>query len=443
MEENDSSHSEHSFDLAPAITLEIQQLAESLKETNENLYTFQFMLNQYKKLARVVPQVQSSDFAVAVDKNAIIEDELKKISQSIQQLEAKDETHFQEIKLHLNQQPKALNKLDTSELKEVISELTNKLSVQEDKCVALTEANLRLTHELASEKERSLILDQKLESEREAARVVGRDVQRYVEYNNKLEMELKSLRESENRRNNQSSSNNDVVDGVGVLNESSNLCTTCLDEDEKENSLQNVVSKVQKIAEHIEKQNVQLVEELRNSRSLSSRGDQPVNKELATTVTNSKKIEFAEILAERNSLHVINEKLTQDIDKLNQEVEIREAKYQNLKSKSKLLLNKYRAAKSSGSVDKLKNAKRVLIDLQNLFIAKDKNHLILMNYFGSQIEIIGRIISAFAGHQYKGPVLGVEGHKKLTMWFTSVHSVNIWCQKEILSLGTILTYYKF
>ena len=91
-------------------------------------------------------------------------------------------------------------------------------------------------------------------------------------------------------------------------------------------------------------------------------------------------------------------------------------------------------------MDKLKNAKRVLIDLQNLFIAKDKNHLILMNYFGSQIEIIGRIISAFAGHQYKGPLLGVEGHKKLTMWFTSVHSVNIWCQKEILSLGIYYMY---
>merc|ERR1712141_876075 len=98
--------------------------------------------------------------ALAEDKNAIIEDELKKISQSIKQLEAKDETHFQEIKLKLNQPPaKVLNKLDVSELKEVISELTKELSDQ-----------------LATEKERSLILDQKLEAEREAARVVARDV---------------------------------------------------------------------------------------------------------------------------------------------------------------------------------------------------------------------------------------------------------------------------
>ena len=260
--------------------------------------------------------------------------------------------------------------------------------------------------------------------------------QRYVEYNKRLEIELKKLRESSNSGNNQNSNNVDIVDGVSVPNGSSNLCTTCLDEDEDEkgNSLQNMVSKVQKIAEHIENQNVQLVEELRNSRSLSSRGDQPVNHQELSAISNLKKLEFAEILAEKSFL---NEKLTQDINKLNQDVETLEAKYQNLKSKSKILLSKYKAAKSGSgsSVDKLKNAKRVLIDLQNMFIAKDKNHLILMNYFGSQIEIIGRIISAFAGHQYKGPLLGVEGHKKLTMWFTSVHSVNIWCQKEILSLG--------
>ena len=260
--------------------------------------------------------------------------------------------------------------------------------------------------------------------------------QRYVEYNKRLEIELKNLRESSNSSNNQNSNNVDIVDGVSVPNESLNLCTTCLDEDEDEkgNSLQNMVSKVQKIAEHIENQNVQLVEELRNSRSLSSRGDQPVNHQELSAISNLKKLEFAEILAEKSFL---NEKLTQDINKLNQDVETLEAKYQNLKSKSKILLSKYKAAKSGSgsSVDKLKNAKRVLIDLQNMFIAKDKNHLILMNYFGSQIEIIGRIISAFAGHQYKGPLLGVEGHKKLTMWFTSVHSVNIWCQKEILSLG--------
>merc|ERR1711863_252514 len=109
---------------------------------------------------------------------------------------------------------------------------------------------------------------------------------------------------------------------------------------------------------------------------------------------------------------------------------------QSLKSKSKILLSKYKAAKSGSgsSVDKLKNAKRVLIDLQNMFIAKDKNHLILMNYFGSQIEIFGRILSAFAGDKYNGPVLGVEAHKKLTVWFTALHSTSIWCQKEILSL---------
>ena len=83
----------------------------------------------------------------------------------------------------------------------------------------------------------------------------------------------------------------------------------------------------------------------------------------------------------------------------------------------------------------MKTAKKVLTDLQKLFAVKDKNQTVLMNYFGGQIEIFGRILSAFSGEVYKGPVLNVDAHKKLTIWFTNVHSVSIWCQKEILSLG--------
>ena len=49
------STSEASFDLAPTIQKEIKQLAESLRETNQNLHTYEFMLGRYKKLAKVSP----------------------------------------------------------------------------------------------------------------------------------------------------------------------------------------------------------------------------------------------------------------------------------------------------------------------------------------------------------------------------------------------------
>merc|ERR1712218_163156 len=93
----DDSANSSDIELSPSITQEIQQLADSLKQTNENLYTFQFMLNQYKKLARVAP-IQNTV------KNDCIEKELKQISHSIKQLESKDySSNFQELKDHLSQ----------------------------------------------------------------------------------------------------------------------------------------------------------------------------------------------------------------------------------------------------------------------------------------------------------------------------------------------------
>ena len=49
-EGNDSS--EASFDLTP-YKVEFQQLANTLKETDQNLHTFTLMFNQYKKLVLI------------------------------------------------------------------------------------------------------------------------------------------------------------------------------------------------------------------------------------------------------------------------------------------------------------------------------------------------------------------------------------------------------
>ena len=58
-----------------------------------------------------------------------------------------------------------------------------------------------------------------------------------------------------------------------------------------------------------------------------------------------------------------------------------------------------------------------------------------MNYFGGQVEVLGRLLTAFLGNDYDGPVLAVQKHKKLTEWFCSVHSVFVWTQKQLVSLG--------
>ena len=84
-EGNDSS--EASFDLTP-YKVEFQQLANTLKETDQNLHTFEFMFNQYKKLAKVTP-VQNDK-----ESNKYIEDELQKIASSIKTLYKNLGTYF-------------------------------------------------------------------------------------------------------------------------------------------------------------------------------------------------------------------------------------------------------------------------------------------------------------------------------------------------------------
>ena len=76
------STSEASFDLAPTIQKEIKQLAESLRETNQNLHTYEFMLGRYKKLAKVSP--------IPTQNNQHLEEELKRIADSIKTIESRE-----------------------------------------------------------------------------------------------------------------------------------------------------------------------------------------------------------------------------------------------------------------------------------------------------------------------------------------------------------------
>merc|ERR1712083_1156793 len=84
------SNSEASFDLAPTIQKEIKQLADSLRETNQNLHTYEFMMGQYKKLAKVSPVIQTQN-------NHPLEEELKRIANSIKSIESREGTVTNEL----------------------------------------------------------------------------------------------------------------------------------------------------------------------------------------------------------------------------------------------------------------------------------------------------------------------------------------------------------
>ena len=53
------------------------------RETNQNLHTYEFMLGQYKKLAKVSPVIQTQN-------NHPLEEELKRIANSIKSIESRE-----------------------------------------------------------------------------------------------------------------------------------------------------------------------------------------------------------------------------------------------------------------------------------------------------------------------------------------------------------------
>ena len=127
-----SDSSEASFDFTEA-KLKMQQLAETLTETNQNLHTSEFMLNQIQKVAKVKP-VQNSD---QNSSNKLIEDELQKIASSIRTLENQTSA-LPELKSQLSQRSEEVK--DSSQidfLKGAIEELKLQLQDKDAKCSAL------------------------------------------------------------------------------------------------------------------------------------------------------------------------------------------------------------------------------------------------------------------------------------------------------------------
>ena len=106
------------------------------------------------------------------------------------------------------------------------------------------------------------------------------------------------------------------------------------------------------------------------------------------------KLDLAEISAERDSLLIINEKLQKEIKILVHEAEVNDSKHKNLKGKCKTLLNKHRGQSDQKKrlTNKLGAAKKVLINVDQLCRMHEKNHGLLMNYFGNDFLIFQSFI---------------------------------------------------
>lgn len=403
-EEDHFSDSSMSSDMTPVFLHQFQSLSDSLKETNQNLNTFEYLFGNYKKLVHwPSPQVKNDD----------------KI-----QTEIMAELHGLRSELLQRQNHEAGSPQENlTLLKETIQELRERLSHEEIKCKSLIDTNRRLNHALDAERQRYINLEQRVEAET----IARQEAEKNIEVVKTLEAKIANLQE-----NRLDTSSNPIEDCT--FNES--LCKTCICH--HENPLESVVERVDQLARDIESRNRKIVGELKKageeaikikpSDDSSSRGSSGKAK---------LKLSLAELIAERDSLLCFNHRFEKKIKHLEAEAREREARYQALKHKCKGFLTKYRSHADDRRKysDKLGIARRALVDLQRLCKMKDENHGILMNYFGGQIEIGGRLLAAFVGSDYQGPILATEKHKKLAEWFCSVHSVSVWTQKQILALG--------
>ncbi len=84
-QDHDRSHSSScsstcsSSDVAPKMQAQFHSLSSVLAETNENLLTFEFMLRQYRQMARVAPSssAKDADRESVVDKAALSQSQLE------------------------------------------------------------------------------------------------------------------------------------------------------------------------------------------------------------------------------------------------------------------------------------------------------------------------------------------------------------------------------
>jgi len=216
--QSSSSSSASLDDIEPEVKDQFVKLADALKETNQNLLTFEFMLAQYRKLARIEPFNAKRDLEPG-QPGTNLQKRLEQFSEhEVDKSDVLEQLRCLTLAVNSLQTPKSVpepeNFSDTGltakifedvhsirgqlqelhEANEALAFLRSKVetleSSLEEKCRlvdVLTENHRRLTTQLAEEKERCQELDRKLESEKRAAAQVGKDITKYVERMSELE----------------------------------------------------------------------------------------------------------------------------------------------------------------------------------------------------------------------------------------------------------------
>lgn len=255
---------------------QFELLAKILRDTNQNLHTFEFMVGHYQRMAKVQPFIVNGNEGAGSAKNG-----------------AESEDVLDQLR-HLSEAVGQINTLGKSNIK-----LEEELRQTRVKVISLESEISNAKAELLQERESRQMLEKSLDAEKSAAKKIAKDITFYVEGTKKLERKLKELTEendclkaivSEGRRPVSDIEGCSAGD-VSVANTSADLlCRTCMSGD---NDLIDVAFKVENLAKAISSQqfttnsnafsqdatvklaerNRLLQEELKNERSNSLRNE--------------------------------------------------------------------------------------------------------------------------------------------------------------------------
>jgi SOS response regulatory protein OraA/RecX len=191
-----SSTSSTDEDIQPEVRNQFMKLAEALKETNQNLLTFEFMLGQYRKLARIEPfntneEIQQStelEQQQISDKSEVL-DQLRCLTEAVNNLQDKQHpasmSELSESVLNnqesskklidevftIREQMKQLSEANVAAgfLRSKVADLEISLNEKNLRIDGLAASHKRVTAQLSEERDRCQELDRKLESEKRAA----------------------------------------------------------------------------------------------------------------------------------------------------------------------------------------------------------------------------------------------------------------------------------
>ncbi len=469
------SSAESSSDLAPRMQAEFNNLSAVLAETNENLLSFEFMLKQYRQLAKIRPIVEaeavnnsSSKRVEDQDKDGMsqsqvemtnkLEGLLSELSQAVSKVgsfkyqEAGiSPQQRQEAQEDLSNEVERLKKeLRLSEGREV--EMRQKCSALEQECQGkarmceqLTESVHRARAALQEERQRSERLDEKLEKEQRAARKVGQDITKYVGQMRAMEEEVALLRK---RGDNKKAA---AAAPVVVDMRGDTLTATIVEEERTESGLERHVQATSSVVRKLEDERAR-------------------NRELLTRLARyeSQEVEYERQLAELKEGLVKLQKELEDkcqlmsvpmmpaleaaaaatkgdaearLEAAAKELQRRlagsEEELKTLKGKSKKLLRQYQGKKVQLEEERRKVllARECLSDVMVGCAASERNYCAILCHLGSELEVSARLLAAYLGVELAQRQPVQMSGRPMAEWFSDVHSLSSWLQGQLVAFG--------